>query len=68
VKHHPALAYAQVPAFMARLRDEAGTAALALRFAILTAARTGEVIGATWDEIDLGARVWTVPAASIAFP
>ena len=62
VKHHTALAYAQVPAFMARLRDEAGMAALALRFAILTAARTGEVIGATWDEIDLGAGVWTVPA------
>ena len=47
VKHHAALAYAQVPAFMAKLRDEAGMAALALRFAILTAARTGEVIGAT---------------------
>ena len=61
MKHHTALVYAQVPAFMARLSDEAGMAALALRFAILTAARTGEVIGATSDEVDLDAKIWTVP-------
>lgn len=62
VKHHVALPYSEVPAFVARLRGEKGMAALALRFAILTAARTGEVIGATWDEIDLTAKLWIVPA------
>jgi integrase len=44
------------------LREQEGTAARALEFAILTAARTGEVIGARWSEIDLLAKVWTVPA------
>jgi integrase len=48
--------------FMAALREEAGTAALALQFTILTAARTDEVIRATWSEIDLAAKVWIVPA------
>ena len=47
---------------MAALRERTGVAARALEFAILTAARTGEVIGATWDEIDFGRRIWTVPA------
>lgn len=59
VRHHPAMPYAEVPAFVAELREQAGIAALALLFVILTAARTGEVIGARWDEID-GA-VWTIP-------
>jgi integrase len=61
VRHHPALPYAELPAFMARLRLHSGTSALALRFLILTASRTGEVIGATWNEIDKDAAVWTVP-------
>jgi integrase len=61
VRHHPALPYAELPAFIARLRLHSGTSALALRFLILTACRTGEVIGATWNEIDKDAAVWTVP-------
>jgi integrase len=62
VEHHAALPYAELPAFMAELRQREGVAAQALEFTILTAARTGEVIGARWDEIDLKAGVWTVPA------
>jgi integrase len=57
-----AMPYADLPAFMARLADKGGMGALALRVAILTAARSGEVRGATWDELDLDAAVWTVPA------
>jgi integrase len=57
-----ALPYADLPAFMARLADKGGMGALALRVAILTAARSGEVRGATWGELDLKAAVWTVPA------
>ena len=62
VEHHPALPYAEMGAFMAALRNQQGIAALALEFAILTAARTGEVIGARWEEIDMSSAVWTVPA------
>lgn len=62
VEHHAALPFDEVGAFMARLRKQEGIAAQALAFAILTAARSNEVRGATWDEIDLEARVWTVPA------
>ena len=62
VEHHAALPYAELPAFMADLRKREGVAAQALEFTVLTAARTGEVIGARWDEIDLKAGVWTVPA------
>ncbi|WP_234732212.1 tyrosine-type recombinase/integrase [Acidocella facilis] len=62
VEHHAALPWREVGAFMAALVAENGAAALALRFAILTAARTGEALGATWAEIDMGAAVWTVPA------
>lgn len=61
--HHAALAYGELPAFMADLRKREAVAARALEFAILTAARTGEVIGATWAEVDLAAAVWTVPAS-----
>ncbi len=60
--HHRALPYAEMPAFMARLRAVEGESALALQFAILTAARSGEVRGATWQEIDFDAKAWTVPA------
>ena len=63
VEHHAALPYSELPAFMADLRKREGVAAQALEFTVLTAARTGEVIGgAHWDEIDLKAGVWTVPA------
>ena len=62
VQHHAALPWAEVGAFVAKLRGQPGTGALALEFAILTAARTGEAIGATWSEIDLGGAAWTVPA------
>lgn len=62
VKHHAALPYAEMPAFMVALRKRQGVAAKALEFAILTAARSGEVRGMTWDEVDLAARLWTVPA------
>lgn len=58
-----ALPFAEVPAFMQRLREQPGIAARALGFAILTAARTGEVLGATWREFDADAALWTVPAA-----
>jgi integrase len=64
-RHHPALPYAEIPAFMAKLRERTGTAARALEFLILTCARTGEVTGARWQEIDLDKRIWTVPAGRI---
>jgi integrase len=62
VEHHPALPYRDMPAFMTDLRGRDGTAAKALEFTILTAARTGETIGAKWDEIDFKDKVWTIPA------
>jgi integrase len=61
VEHHAALPWKEVGAFMARLVGQPGTGALALRFTILTAARTGEVIGARWSEIDMEAATWTIP-------
>ena len=61
VKHHPALAYADMPMFMRQLRSLDDVAARALEFCILTAARSGEALGARWSEIDLKAKVWTVP-------
>jgi integrase len=61
VVHHAALPFTEMGAFMAQLREQSTTAARALEFTILTAARTGEVLGARWDEIDLDAAVWTVP-------
>jgi len=61
VEHHAALPWKEIGAFMPKLTAEEGIAALALRFAILTAARTGETIGARWPEIDLTEKVWTVP-------
>src|SRR5262249_5518863 len=63
VKHHAAIPFAELPAFMVELRKRNGISARALEFTILTAARTGETIGATWDEIDLKAALWTIPAA-----
>jgi integrase len=61
IENHPALVHGEVGAFMAELRQQAGMPARVLEFAILTAARTNEAIGARWAEIDLTERVWTVP-------
>jgi integrase len=63
VTHHSALPHAEIGAFVAALREQEGIAARALEFTILTAARTGETIGARWDEIDLPRKVWTVPGS-----
>lgn len=60
--HHAAMPYEGVSAFLGDLRAREATAAAALEFCILTAARSGEVLGALWSEIDLGKRLWTVPA------
>ncbi|GBU19385.1 hypothetical protein AwMethylo_36000 [Methylobacterium sp.] len=62
VQHHAALPFAEVPAFAKALAEQPGVVAKALAFTILTAARTGETIGATWAGIDLSAKVWTIPA------
>lgn len=61
--HHDAMPWCDVPAFYAELEGRTATAAKALQFTILTACRTSEVLEATWDEIDLDARLWTIPAA-----
>lgn len=61
VQHHAALPYADVPAFFSTLQQQAGIAALALQFCMLTTTRTGETLGAKWSEIDDAAAVWTVP-------
>jgi integrase len=62
VAHHAALPYTGLPAFMSELRRQEGVAARALEFAILTAARTSEVMGAVWDEIGRAEKLWTLPA------
>jgi integrase len=61
VQHHPALPYDELADFMEALRGVDGIAARALEFLILTAARTGEIIGAQWDEVDLEGKIWIVP-------
>ncbi|MEA0709485.1 tyrosine-type recombinase/integrase [Xanthomonas campestris pv. campestris] len=61
--HHAALPYAQLPDFMRKVAAMDGVAAMALRFTVLCAARTGETIGARWSEIDLDEGVWSIPAA-----
>jgi len=63
VRHHAAVAVEEVAPFMKRLRLQGGVAARALEFAVLTAARSGEVRGATWSEVDLRAALWRIPAA-----
>jgi integrase len=62
VVHHKALDYDQLPAFMAKLRQLESVTARALEFLILTATRTSEVLGATWNEIDLVSARWEIPA------
>ena len=63
VKHHAALPWRDIPAFVSQLRGIDAIAARALEFTILTAVRTGEARLARWDEVDLTARLWTIPAA-----
>src|SRR5262245_48282326 len=63
--HHTAMPYHELPDFMARLSGRDGVSARALEFVILTAARSGEVLGLQWSEIDLERMVWTVPAGRI---
>jgi integrase len=62
VEHHAALPYPEIGGFMVELRGREGVAACALQFAILTAARAGEVLGARWGEFNLAERLWTIPA------
>lgn len=61
--HHKAMPYEAIPVFVGALHTREAVAALALEFTILTAARTGEVIGAKWDEVDLDKAIWTIPAS-----
>jgi integrase len=61
--HHQAMPYPDIPEFLGKLRDTESIHALALEFLVLTAARSGEVLSATWDEIDLDAQVWVIPAS-----
>jgi len=63
VEHHAALPFAELPAFYLCLQAADGLGARALELAILTAARTNEVLGSTWPEFDLDAALWTIPAA-----
>lgn len=63
IKNHPSLAWGRMGAFVEALRQREGIAARAVEFAILTASRSGEVRGARWSEINLAAKVWTIPAA-----
>src|SRR5690606_10331668 len=58
-----ALPYSKVADFWTKLRDEEGMGARALELAVLTATRTGEVLGARWDEIDLKAKLWIIPTS-----
>jgi integrase len=60
--HHAALPYDDLPAFMEKLRERQSLGALALELTILTACRSGEVLGAQWEEFDLDKKVWTIPA------
>ena len=61
VKHHDAMPYTDVPAFISKLRASSSLSAIALEFLILTACRSSEVRLAVWDEVDLESRVWTIP-------
>ena len=61
--HYAAMPYRDVPAFLDRLKATEGVSSLALEFTILSAARSGEVLGARWEEIDREAKLWTIPAS-----
>src|SRR4029077_13207050 len=60
--HHAAMPYEEVAAFIAKLREREATSALALELCILTAARSGEILGLRWSEVDFDKKIWTVPA------
>lgn len=62
VKHHLALPFTEIGSFCAAIRKQTGTSAKAMEFTILTACRTGEVLGSCWDEVDFERQVWTIPA------
>ena len=61
-RHHPAMPYTEVPAFMIEVRALDSVSALALQWLILTATRTSETLQATWSEVDTEAAIWTIPA------
>lgn len=63
VQHHRAMAYSDVPDFVARLQEQSGVAAQALAFTIFTAGRTSEILSARWEEVDLEAKLWSIPAS-----
>ena len=63
VKHHAAMPYADVPAFMVALREKTVLGARALEWTVLSAVRSEETLGAEWSEIDIGKKVWTIPAS-----
>ena len=61
-RHHPAMPYEDVPGFYSELKTKNGFSVKALRFLMLTACRSGEILNATWDEIDIPNKTWTIPA------
>lgn len=61
IEHHPSLPYDQLPAFYQQLRMQSGLASTALQLLVLCASRTGEILGATWDEVDMANKTWTIP-------
>src|ERR1700731_3683134 len=61
--HHRAMPYPDIPEFLGKLRESGSIQALALEFTILTAARCGEALGATWEEIDFATKIWVIPAS-----
>src|SRR4029079_5306018 len=61
-EHHKAMPLSELPMFMAGLRGKESLSAKALEFLVLTAARTNEVLGMTWDEIDFAKKLWVIPA------
>lgn len=61
IEHHPSLPYAQLPTFYQQLRMQPGLASTALQLLVLCASRTGEILGATWDEVDMANKIWTIP-------
>src|SRR5262249_14670511 len=65
VQHHAALPYVRIGTFLAALRKQDGISARALEFLVLTATRTGETLGATWNEVDMVAKLWTIPAGGM---
>jgi integrase len=67
VRHHAALPWRDIPAFMATLRQREGTRARAFELAILVGGRTDEILRASWREFDLDARLWTIPGGLVRY-